>query len=85
MRVSASPEDGRLRVEIADDGPGVPDRVLPRLFQPFGGAGPGGTGLGLAVARDLARGHGGELELLRTGPEGTAFRLTLPAGAGPPP
>ncbi len=82
VRLSTRPEDGHLRVEVADDGPGVPERVLPRLFQPFGGAGPGGTGLGLAVARDLARGHGGELELLRTGPEGTAFVLMLPAGWG---
>ena len=82
VRLSAARDENRLRLEVADDGPGVPERVRPRLFQPFGGtASPGGVGLGLAVARDLARGHGGDLELLRTGPEGTAFRLTLPAAA----
>ena len=81
VRLRAAREGGRLLVEVSDDGPGVPERVLPRLFQPFGGAAsPGGSGLGLAVARDLARGHGGELELLRTGPEGSTFRLTLPGG-----
>ena len=60
--------------------------MLPHLFQPFGGSGKvSGTGLGLAIARELARNHGGELILLRTGPGGTAFRLTLPGrkGRGP--
>ena len=81
VRLSAAHDDGRVRVEVADDGPGVPARVLARLFQPFGGgASPGGSGLGLAVARDLARAHGGELELVRTGAHGATFRLTLPAG-----
>ena len=80
VRLAATRERGQVRIEVSDDGPGVPERVRSRLFQPFGGAAsPGGSGLGLAVARDLARGHGGDLELLRTGPEGTAFRLTLPA------
>ena len=59
-----------------------PPACRARLFQPFGAGSPGGSGLGLAVARDLARGHGGELELLRTGPEGATFRLSLPAGPG---
>ena len=79
VRVTAAHGDGTVRVEVADDGPGVPERVQARLFQPFGGASsPGGSGLGLAVARDLARAHGGELELVRTGSEGSVFRLTLP-------
>ncbi len=78
--LAAAREGGRALVDVSDDGPGVAERVRPRLFQPFGGAAsPGGSGLGLAVSRDLARGHGGELELLRTGPEGSTFRLTLPS------
>ena len=81
VRLTARPDDGRVLVEVSDDGPGVPERAHPRLFQPFGGASsPGGSGLGLAVARDLARAHGGDLELVRTGAEGSAFRLTLPGG-----
>ena len=79
VRVGAARDDGRLLIDVADDAAGVPERVRARLFQPFGGAAsPGGSGLGLAVARDLARGHGGDLELLRTGPDGSVFRLTLP-------
>ena len=58
---------------------GLPPAVRERLFRPFSGAGrSGGTGLGLSIARDLLRGHGGDIELGRTGEDGTAFRLTLP-------
>lgn len=69
----------RAVVEIADNGPGLPEPVRQRLFQPFAGsARTGGSGLGLAIAYDLVRAHGGELILVSTGPEGTAFRLILP-------
>lgn len=81
VRVSAMRADGQDRIAIADDGPGVPDRVRERLFQPFGGsATPGGAGLGLAIARELARAHGGDLVLEPGAPgEGARFGLTLPA------
>jgi signal transduction histidine kinase len=76
----------RAIIEIADNGPGLPEPVRQRLFQPFAGtARNGGTGLGLAIARDLARAHGGDLTLVSTGPEGTAFRLSLPQPAQTPP
>jgi signal transduction histidine kinase len=79
VRLTARAEDGQALVEIADNGPGVPERAREKLFQPFVGSGrAGGTGLGLAIARDLARAQGGELELARTGPEGAAFALRLP-------
>ena len=77
VRLTARREADTVQVDVADDGPGVPERVRARLFQPFGGSA-GGTGLGLAVARDLARGHGGELEMVRSDPAGTVFRLSLP-------
>ena len=67
-------------LSFADDGPGLPPRAQEKLFQPFEGSGrAGGAGLGLAIARELARDNGGDLTLVRTGPEGTVFRLTLPA------
>ena len=66
-------------VRIADNGPGVPERIQARLFQPFSGSSrPGGTGLGLAISRELAQGHGGDLVLVRTGAGVTVFELTLP-------
>ena len=80
VRLSAAAVDGLVRMRVADNGPGVPERAQERLFQPFVGSGRrGGTGLGLAIARDLARANGGELELVETGPDGAAFELTLPA------
>ena len=79
IRVAAEPSFAQALITIADNGPGIPDRVKERLFQPFSGAmRPEGAGLGLAISRELARGHGGELELADTGPEGTTFLLRLP-------
>jgi signal transduction histidine kinase len=67
-------------IEIADNGPGVPAMVVGRLFQPFAGSGSrGGAGLGLAIARELARGMKGDLELSSNGAGGAAFRLRMPA------
>lgn len=66
-------------IEITDDGPGLPEAARVHLFEPFiGSAKAGGNGLGLATSRDIARAHGGDLELVETGPHGTRFRLTLP-------
>ena len=81
-RVSVAAEatpDGASLIRIADDGPGVPERLRERLFQPFAGSGrPDGAGLGLAIARELARAHGGELTLVESGPQGSVFELRLP-------
>jgi signal transduction histidine kinase len=67
-------------IRVTDNGPGVPERARERLFQPFAGSGrPDGAGLGLAIARELAQGHGGDLTLVSTGPKGTTFELRLPA------
>ncbi len=77
-----SPTGRRAIIEIADNGPGLPEPVRQRLFQPFAGSSRnGGSGLGLAIARDLALAHGGDLTLVFTGPDGTAFRLSLPQPA----
>ena len=49
------------------------------LFEAFSGSTrPGGTGLGLPIAREIMRAHGGDVELVHSGPDGTVFRLTLP-------
>ncbi len=79
IRIAAAREDGTVAVTVEDDGPGVPDKVRERLFQPFaaGNAG-GGTGLGLAICKEIMRAHGGDIVLLRSDPSGTTFRLWLP-------
>jgi signal transduction histidine kinase len=67
------------RVEFSDSGPGLPERTRENLFKPFSvSSRKDGTGLGLALSRDLARAMGGDLVLLKTGPAGTVFRLSLP-------
>jgi len=72
-----------VHLRIIDNGPGLPDRVRQRLFQAFASSGrSGGAGLGLAISRELARAQGGDLELLQSDAEGTAFQLTLPVGGG---
>jgi signal transduction histidine kinase len=75
---------GMSVLRLTDDGPGVPERALANLFQPFvGSARRGGTGLGLAIARELAQGHGGDLDLVETGAGGSVFELTLPGAPDP--
>jgi two-component system NtrC family sensor kinase len=67
-------------LSVRDNGPGIPDAVRGRLFEPFvSSKGQRGTGLGLAVARKIAERHGGRLEVLESSRSGTAFALTLPA------
>ncbi|HCK84741.1 MAG TPA: hypothetical protein DHW63_09580 [Hyphomonadaceae bacterium] len=73
--------DGRCEIDVIDHGPGVPEKLRARLFEPFVSAAPeaGGAGLGLAIARELTLAMGGNLELARSGAEGATFRVTLPA------
>jgi signal transduction histidine kinase len=81
IRLQMRLEARRAICDVSDNGPGVPREIRERLFQPFTTtrAAGGGTGLGLAVSRELIRGAGGDLCLLETGPAGTVFRLWLPA------
>lgn len=76
--------DGReaVRVDVADDGPGIPQDVADKVFDPFFTTKPQGSGLGLAVVRKIVDAHDGRLDLLRTTPgQGTIIRVTLPVTA----
>lgn len=70
----------QVLVHVSDSGPGLSDRAKESLFKPFTGDSKGGTGLGLVIARELAQGHGGDLRLETTGPNGTTFTVLLPKG-----
>ena len=84
VSIGASLANGSVTIEIADDGPGLPEPVRARLFEPFSGSSRiGGTGLGLSIARDLMRGHGGDVRLATSGETGTVFEVVLPAEAAP--
>lgn len=79
--IVASGSDG-LRVRVSDRGPGIPHAARSTLFRPFERPrtpdAPSGLGLGLALARSLARAQQGDLRLVDTGKAGTTFELTLP-------
>lgn len=79
IAIQARESDAEWVITVRDTGPGLPPRALEHLYQPFqGGARKGGIGLGLAIAAELVRGHGGRLELVQTGSGGTEFELHLP-------
>jgi signal transduction histidine kinase len=83
VRVDGRPNGATVRLEVCDDGPGVPDEHRDRVFEPGWRADPGdghaGAGLGLALARRLATTAGAELTVL-AGESGARFVLELPAG-----
>jgi signal transduction histidine kinase len=79
IAIRASAAEARVVVDVGDDGPGVPEHLAARVFEPLVSARPGGTGLGLALARRIAAAHGGSLALVPGGP-GATFRLELPLG-----
>jgi two-component system, OmpR family, sensor histidine kinase KdpD len=80
--IQASRRDGRAVVCVSDHGPGVPAAERARIFDKFyrgsNSAGTHGTGMGLAIARQIARAHGGEVWLDKTSSEGSDFCLSLP-------
>ena len=80
--VSLRQEAETLRVDVRDNGPGVPEKARAHLFQAFqGSARKGGTGLGLAVAHELVTAHGGSIRLMPTD-RGTHFRIEIADRAG---
>jgi signal transduction histidine kinase len=73
--------DGSAEFLVEDSGGGLPEAVRERLFQPCSSTKVGGSGLGLALSQRLAQQAGGRLELVRSGRDGTSFRLVLAAEA----
>ncbi|OGA55445.1 MAG: hypothetical protein A3F74_14815 [Betaproteobacteria bacterium RIFCSPLOWO2_12_FULL_62_58] len=82
--ISVEDSAGQLRICVRDEGPGIPEGELERVFEPFHrlegsrNRGTGGTGLGLTIARNIARAHGGELVLRNVPTGGLEAVLTLP-------
>lgn len=83
LRLSARRHNGLVILDVSDDGPGLPEDVRARLFEPYTttrGIGEG-MGLGLSISKKIMLDHGGDLEWIDT-PVGATFRLTFPAAAG---
>jgi len=78
IRVTGRREGAVVVIEVSDTGPGVPAKTREHLFEAFQGSGrSGSTGLGLAIAAELIRAHGGDIRLL-DGTIGATFRITIP-------
>jgi signal transduction histidine kinase len=78
IRITGRREGAVAVIEVSDTGPGLPERARAHLFEAFqGSTRPGSAGLGLAIAAELVRAHGGEIRLVE-GTIGATFRLTIP-------
>lgn len=69
---------GECRFIVSDCGPGIPEGRRAHLFEPGASSKSDGSGIGLSISRQICRHMGGHLRLLRTGPDGTAFELSVP-------
>jgi signal transduction histidine kinase len=80
IETKAWAEDGRVVIEVADDGPGVPEDIASSIFEPLVTGRAGGTGLGLALARRVVAAHAGTIALVPNaeGVTGARFRVELP-------
>ncbi|MDW8131480.1 MAG: ATP-binding protein [Bryobacterales bacterium] len=80
LRIRSSSDGRWIRVEVRDNGPGIPAEHLHRVFDPFFTTKPPrrGTGLGLSISYGIVREHGGEIEVESRPGEGACFRLAFP-------
>jgi two-component system NtrC family sensor kinase len=79
LHIATRSGQGSVEVEVRDTGPGIPPERMERIFDPFFTTKARGTGLGLAMAQEIAQEHGGQLLCESVVGEGTVFTLRLPA------
>jgi signal transduction histidine kinase len=78
FRIAITADDDILRMEFADDGPGIPAELEGRLFELFASAKKGGTGLGLAICKKIVDEHHGHITCTSEAGKGTTFHVVLP-------
>jgi signal transduction histidine kinase len=87
VEVSAAQTGERVVIRVADDGPGIPERDMPNIFEPFfrmdrsRSKSTGGYGLGLSICKRVMEAHGGSIAVERRTDRGTSFVLTFPKGS----
>ncbi|MCB0659043.1 MAG: hypothetical protein KDC57_23025 [Saprospiraceae bacterium] len=81
MVVSTKNLSDKIEIKVSDNGPGIPDTIKAKIFQPFFTTKPTGqgTGLGLSLAYDIVKSHGGELIVTSSIGAGATFTVSLPA------
>jgi two-component system nitrogen regulation sensor histidine kinase GlnL len=77
LTVRGKREDGAASIEVTDTGPGIPDDLQRRIFDPYFTTKSTGSGMGLAICEKIMEQHGGRVHFA-TGPRGTTFTLALP-------
>ncbi len=91
VEIGAEDVPSAVRFRVRDEGPGIDDALMPRLFEPFVQGDSAlikkhqGTGLGLAISKRLAGEHGGTIAVASAPGTGTTFFVTIPAAAAPVP
>jgi signal transduction histidine kinase len=82
--VTCTDKQGRAVIEVCDTGPGIPDHLQGRIFEPFFSTRPigQGSGLGLSICHGIVTAHGGEIQVSSQVGRGTTFRVILPPAAG---
>jgi len=84
VEITAHDDGSQIRIDVVDNGPGIPEALMDKVFDPFfriegsRSRHTGGTGMGLGIARNIARSHGGELRLRNRDGGGLHAQLTLP-------
>ena len=76
--VAAEARSGALELRVRDDGPGIPESVRHRIFEPLFTTKAQGSGLGLAIVRKIVDAHEGRIDMTTADGRGTKFRVTLP-------
>lgn len=85
IRVVTRLDGGMARIEVRDNGPGIPPEAARKLFMPFFTTKKAGTGLGLSISHQIITAHGGQMTFDTAPGQGTTFRFTLPLQAAAPP
>ena len=84
LSIATARAGGMVEISVSDTGPGLPETVRAKLFEPFVTTKPDGMGVGLSVCRTIIEAHGGELRAEDCADGGTIFRLTVPGPSDSP-
>lgn len=81
VSVAVASDGGRVRIEVADEGKGISEKDLPRIFDPYFTTRPSGTGLGLAIVSKIVEAHAGEVRAASREGHGTRIEISIPEQA----
>lgn len=83
LEIATARRDNTVTITVRDTGPGIPQEIMPRIFDPFFSTKPGGLGLGLSISRHIMERFGGKLQAENHPDGGAVFRMILPVDFPP--